>query len=274
MKSPLRSRPAIIGTTLLTLTIAGGTTVALASDQYSGDTYQACLSRTGMLYNVKANSTRPPRCSTFDKVIAWNQGGPQGPTGAAGPAGPQGPKGDVGAAGPQGAKGDTGPAGAQGAKGDTGPAGPAGAVGPAGPAGPVGPAGPAGPQGAKGDVGPAGPAGPAGPQGSPGPTGPAGPAGAAGISGYQVVAVSRTIQPLPTYTSEATPSASCPVGKVLLGGGGYTSSNAGYLVSDGPVVDSGTVYNTWEVDYIVPATAATIDKITVTAVAYCVNSPT
>ena len=59
---------------------------------------------------------------------------------------------------------------------------------------------------------PQGPPGPAGPQGSPGPQGPAGPTGA---SGYQVIT-----QASPSNSS--TPkslTATCPQGKVVIGGG-------------------------------------------------------
>jgi hypothetical protein len=78
-------------------------------------------------------------------------------------------------------------------------------------AGTPGPAGPAGP---KGDAGPAGAPGPAGPQGAP------------GLSGYEVVHG-------PTVDSGAGPRgdmqaiATCPAGKVPIGGGGVDSAIIG-----------------------------------------------
>jgi type VI protein secretion system component Hcp len=64
-------------------------------------------------------------------AVTWNQSGPAGQPGAAGPTGVQGP------AGQQGATGSTG---AQGLVGDAGPTGPQGTTGAQGPAGPPGPA--------------------------------------------------------------------------------------------------------------------------------------
>ena len=82
--------------------------------------------------------------------------GPQGETGATGPAGPQGIQGETGPAGPagpQGIQGETGPAGPRGPQGEAGPRGETGATGPAGPRGPQGEAGP------RGETGPQGPTG-------------------------------------------------------------------------------------------------------------------
>ena len=86
-------------------------------------------------------------CRRNERIVTWNERGPAGAQGPAGPAGAPGP------AGLQGPKGDTGAAGAA---GPAGPIGPAGAAGAAGQAGPVGPAGPAGAQGPAGPQGPAG----------------------------------------------------------------------------------------------------------------------
>ena len=66
--------------------------------------------------------------------------------------------------------------------------------------------GPIGLKGPQGDPGPQGPAGADGPQGVPGPQGPA---GDDGVSGWQIV----------LGPSGATSSATCPSGKVVVGGG-------------------------------------------------------
>src|SRR5215217_501385 len=60
---------------------------------------------TGALRILKSGTTT---CRTNENLISWNQVGPQGQQGAAGP------KGDTGAAGPQGPKGDTGATGPRG----------------------------------------------------------------------------------------------------------------------------------------------------------------
>jgi hypothetical protein len=89
--------------------------------------------------------------------------------------------------------------------------------GPAGPQGPPGEPGPTGPQGLQGPQGPAGPMGPSGPQGPRGETGPVGPQGSAGVSGRQTVAATSSGYTAP---GEKRVSASCPDGKLVIGGGG------------------------------------------------------
>ena len=66
--------------------------------------------------------------------------------------------------------------------------------------------GPQGPTGAKGDTGPTGAQGP---QGEPGP---------AGVSGYEQITVDRQTDPDVSIFTSAT--ATCPTGKVAVGGGG------------------------------------------------------
>ena len=227
MRTPLRSRRAVIGTALLTLvtvTVAGGSAAAFAADQPPTDSYQGCLNHTtGVLYEVKVNPTSAPHCLRHDTVIDWNQTGPQGAAGPAGATGTQGPAGDTGPAGPQGPKGDTG------------------ATGPQGPAGDVGPAGPQGPQG-------------------PG-----------GVSGYQVVTKAVTFTDAPGATLQEYADAYCPTGKKLIGGGAFTTADEGYLTSNGPFIQDGTVYDIWEARYLVRSDAGTGATITLTAVAYCAN---
>jgi len=111
--------------------------------------------------------------------------------------------------------------GVQGQKGDTGETGPPGPVGAIGPKGDTGATGPAGPQGLKGDTGATGPAGPQGVQG---------PAGANGsVSGVQIIEATTTSSSSPVFGTTATATATCPSGKILLGGGGsltkFSSNN-------------------------------------------------
>lgn len=114
--------------------------------------------------------------------------------------GPQGPTGADGAVGPQGATGADGAAGAQGPTGADGAVGPQGATG------------------ADGAVGPAGPTGDVGPQG---PTGAAG-----GVTGLQFVYAASYTQ-IPPLTNQATSTASCPAGKVAIGGGYEVNPTSG-----------------------------------------------
>lgn len=145
--------------------------------------------------------------------------------GVTGPPGPEGPVGPAGPPGPQGLPGPQGPPG-----GPPGPVGPAGPVGPQGPVGPTGLQGIQGPAGATGPIGPQGPAGPTGPPGIQGLTGATGPIGPIGLTGPQgpqgVSGWERVASDVPEATDEVTKSAtaSCPSGKVLIGGG-YGISN-------------------------------------------------
>jgi hypothetical protein len=68
---------------------------------------------------------------------------------------------------------------------------------------------------------PSGPAGPAGPAGPTGPAGPAGPTGAPGLSGVQVVTANDSVNPSSFGGVEAT----CPAGKVPIGGGVNTANS-------------------------------------------------
>jgi hypothetical protein len=80
-----------------------------------------------------------------------------------------------------------------------------------------GPAGPAGPPGADGAAGPPGPAGPDGAAGPPGPDGAVGPPGPpSGVSGRAEVQAPE-VQIAPTALGLST--ATCPPGKVVVGGG-------------------------------------------------------
>jgi hypothetical protein len=162
---------------------------ARAQQVAASDTIRACyVPASGTIYRIGV-AGGPAACHGSHIEMKWNVAGPAGAPGPAGPVGPAGPKGEdgaAGAAGPQGEKGD------KGEKGDTGPAGVSGAQGPAGPQGPVGPAGPQGPQGIQGPAG----------------------------SGGSLVAmqtVRDSVDILPGRFGRAI--ATCPSGKVLLGGG-------------------------------------------------------
>jgi hypothetical protein len=103
---------------------AGG--VALATIPGGDGVIHSCYSNTGGLRVIDAAAGG---CRSNETALSWNQQGPAGAPGPAGPSGPAGPKGDTGPAGPAGPKGDAGPIGPAGPKGDTGPAGPAGISG-------------------------------------------------------------------------------------------------------------------------------------------------
>ncbi len=144
-------------------------------------------------------------------VVTIGATGPQGPQGPQGDPGPQGPQGDIGPQGPQGDTGAQGPQGLKGDKGDTGAQGP---------------------QGLKGDKGDTGA------QGLPGITGPQGPSG---VSGYQIVTETYANPTVAAYSFSPVLGASCPAGKVVLGGGSaiYGASSQWLLTSSRPSGSSG-----------------------------------
>ena len=84
-----------------------------------------------------------------------------------------------------------------------------------------------------------GPQGPAGPAGPAGPTGPAGPAG---VSGWEIVTVLTAIDT--SVTKAAT--AYCPPGKVVLGGGGFTGSDAAAVTNSFAQHGDGQPGRAWE----------------------------
>jgi hypothetical protein len=93
----------------------------------------------------------------------------------------------------------------------------AGAQGPAGPQGAPGPEGAAEPQGS---------AGPEGPSGDPGPQGPVGPAGPAGVSGMGLVNAETEFN----SSSSKTVTATCPIGKRIVGAGYEVVGAVGQVV--------------------------------------------
>jgi hypothetical protein len=181
--------------------------------------------------------------------------GQRGAQGARGAVGPQGPAGPVGAAGPQGATGATGSQGAAGAQGPQGVKGDPGAgvhvTGSVATAAALPATGnTAGDayivtatghlhvwDGAawidtglvRGPDGPQGPTGPTGPQGPAGPTGATGPAG--GLAGYEIV-TGAPVAIVPADIIKVV-SASCPAGKVAVGGGvSFSNPERGVAVAE------------------------------------------
>jgi hypothetical protein len=190
----VKKTPIILSMTALVMAVLGASPVGQAAKN-------AVLPKSSVgsvqLKNnaVTSAKVRNGSLSAADFRRGTLKAGAQGPAGPQGHAGPQGPKGSQGNPGPQG---------------------------PAGPAGPQGPAG-QGPNGAQGDPGPQGPPGPKGDPGAAGPKGDTGPAGPAGASGYEVVkATTQTLN-----STEGSAVATCPAGKKVLGGGGWTEQIQG-----------------------------------------------
>ena len=243
MRHIRRTHPVLIGGAAVALIAGGSSAVALAAAQQpSSDVYQGCLSHTiGTVYNVHLNPSTAPKCLSHDTQIRWNQNGPTGPAGA---PGLPGAKGGTGAIGPTGLKGDTGATGLPGSDGAPGPTG------------------------GKGDTGATGG------QGVDGLPGAAGPAGPAGFTGYEVVSARKGFVDHVGSTSQQFVTAICPGNKVLIGGGGTTSSDEGFVTSSGPYYGSdGTRYEEWELRYLVGSNAAQGSPIIITATAYCANPP-
>src|SRR5262249_38322008 len=77
--------------------------------------YNGKSNPVGMLRVIDAEAGA--QCAKSEKLLSFNQTGPQGPAGPTGPQGPAGLQGEPGPVGP------TGPAGATGPQGEPGPAG-------------------------------------------------------------------------------------------------------------------------------------------------------
>jgi hypothetical protein len=112
--------------------------------------------------------------------------------------------------------------------------------------------------------GAAGSAGPQGPAGPSGPAGPAGPAGAPGPTATTVEHISFTAVGGMTAGTPVNVTASCPSGRVTLGGGASTdsSSSAVFLQQSYPNASGG-----WTASY--NASAGVPGPITFTATAIC-----
>ena len=195
----------------------------------------------------------------FDGITgATGQPGGTGGTGGTGPKGPTGAQG-VQQRGGTGGTGGTGPVGT-GLLGVTGPTGGSGGTGSPGGTGPVGP------QGLQGDEGI---------QGAVGVTGGTGGTGPAGVVGnlLTVTGASATVSGATVGALTASVDASCPAGRVLIGGGGqttHTGSARGGLVQDFAVTS-----NTWRARGVVTLTGtfAAPGSVTTTAYAVCQRQP-
>ena len=224
-------------------------------------------------------------CDEFDLTYrAASAQGPQGPQGKIGPAGntgaagAQGPQGKIGPAGNDGA---AGAAGAQGPQGKIGPAGNNGAAGAQGPQGKIGPAGnngTDGAQGPQGKIGPAGNTGSTGATGAQGPQGKIGPTGATGVIGNTQVVLSAAAGTFAgssaNFTVSTASSATCPAGKILLGGGaiitqGSNASAAVAISAPTPNGSTGTTPTGWTATAIQLNNTSNGNRPTILAYAVC-----
>ena len=177
--------------------------------------------------------------------------GDKGDTGAAGPTGPQGPVGETGAIGPQGAIGVTGATGAQGPIGETGATGAQG---------PIGETGATGAQGPIGETGATGPQGPIGETGATGAQGTIGDTGATGLTAWE-----RKISvPCNSAGDSVSCTATCSLGKKVLGGGIINTNAIWQVIQSYPASDS-----SWTTTLTRPTGNSTT---TVTAYALCANT--
>jgi Collagen triple helix repeat (20 copies) len=133
----------------------------------------------------------------------------------------------------------------------------------------TGPTGPQGAPGAQGLAGPQGPTGPQGATGAQGPAGPQGPPGTPGVSNYQIVTASTTYTAQYGYTYQEYVDAFCPAGEDLLGGGVQSNDAAEYIQDSGPYMQSGQIYNFWNVDFVIRSDSGQGETGTVTAYAIC-----
>jgi hypothetical protein len=190
--------------------------------------------------------------------------GPTGPQGGTGPAGGTGPNGPTGAPGasPQGGTGTQGGTGGTG----VGTVGPTGAVGVTGPQGLGGTAGLQGPQGLQGDEGIQGPVGVTGGTGGTGPNGQVG-------NLLVVTGASSTVSGAVLGANTAPVDASCPAGRVLIGGGGQTTHTG--AARGGLLQDYAVSSNTWRARAVVTLTGtfAAPGSVTETAYAVCQRQP-
>ena len=165
--------------------------------------------------------------------------GDKGDTGAAGPTGPQGPVGETGAIGPQGAIGVTGATGAQGPIGETGATGAQGPIGETGATGAQGPIGETGATGAQGTIGDT---------------------GATGLTAWE-----RKISvPCNSAGDSVSCTATCSLGKKVLGGGIINTNAIWQVIQSYPASDS-----SWTTTLTRPTGNSTT---TVTAYALCANT--
>ena len=212
--APFPGRYHLFGLLVLVGLVLAAVAYAAIPDS-SGKLYHACmLKNVGTIRIIDPSGLGAKNllghCTNAETEITWNQVGPKGDPG---PAGPQGAKGDTGARGPQGEKGEPGAAGLRGEPGATGVQGAPGAAGASafefavadgfsgtltqwltslkGADGSDGATGAQGPQGEKGETGATGAEGPQGEKGEAGAQGPKGDPGLASLAALAGTACSR-----------------------------------------------------------------------------------
>lgn len=261
----LRPSPAMAVAVAALIVALGGAAYANGSGPLagasSGDVH-GCLSLPSRVIYVPAKGFR---CHPSDLPISWSKAGQRGPKGSAGA------KGTTGAQGPQGTTGAPGATGQIGSKGEAGQAGLAGLPGQPskGETGLTGEQGAMGAEGPEGEKGETGSQGPKGEKGEPGLVGEKGEKGETGILGYQVVTNSETIFANGGGTSLGQVFATCPAGKVVIGGGGHAVG--GDLVNDGPSFFGGEPNNEWEAEFTFTLSEGSGENETLTAIAYCAD---
>jgi hypothetical protein len=107
----VRKTSVVVGV-VVAVAAAGGS--AYASIPAPDGVIRACYQTSGATGALRAIDSGE-QCKANEKELSWNQRGPKGDIGPAGPqgaTGAQGPRGEVGPAGPQGIAGPPGPAGA------------------------------------------------------------------------------------------------------------------------------------------------------------------
>jgi hypothetical protein len=218
---------ATLGAMALAVTVAPTLTVLGHAGTGGSGQVHACVNPNTKVMTL-AKSKASAKCPTGQTALHWAKQGEPGPKGD--PGDPGGPKGDTGAQGPVGPQGDTGAKGNKGDDGDQGPKGDTGSQGPVGPQGDTGVTGTAGPQGDTGSQGPQGDTGQQGPQGDTGP---------AYSIGYQRVSGTTSST---NNTTPKTATATCPAGKVAVGGGWASTITNGELSTTVSRATSDTVW--------------------------------
>ena len=89
---------------ILTLVLAGGVVVAVASIPDALGIFHGCYAKTTGALRVVSDARQ---CIRTETAIQWNQQGQPGQPGPQGPAGPQGPQGPQGLQGPPGSSSST-----------------------------------------------------------------------------------------------------------------------------------------------------------------------
>jgi hypothetical protein len=222
----------LVSVLVIAVAVLLGGTVALGAIPGAGGKIDGCYTKVGGIVRVIDKAKGEACGSKLETPLSWNQTGPSGAPGSAGPMGEKGDSGPAGLPGGKGEKGDAGPAGEPGEKGEKGDIGPAGEPGGKGEKGDTGPAGEPGGKGEKGDTGPAGANGAPGDKGDTGDRGPAGPPGPAGTTGQSAdtslgtaaaILAPGVFTPLPALTR----TVSLPAHTAL-----YVSTDGGMLNHD------------------------------------------